>query len=109
MKKNLFATASISALCAMVPIYITIGGVLVQSGQNTSGVQEVWGKRVAYFQDFPDEAIDIVADPSGNVYVTGKVGAAGNDYNYGTAKYDRNGNIQHRGDINCDPGSGLSV
>jgi uncharacterized delta-60 repeat protein len=60
---------------------------------DTAEVQEVWRRRVAYFQDLSDEAADIAVDQSGNVYVTGKVTDAGKNYNYGTTRYNRDGNI----------------
>jgi uncharacterized delta-60 repeat protein len=61
--------------------------------QNSSGVQEAWVRRVAYFQDLADEATDIVVDQTGAIYVTGMVTASQKDYNYGTTKYDDNGNL----------------
>ncbi len=101
MKTCLFVTAAISALCATTPMYTPIGGLLAQNaskqralaGGNASAVQEAWAKRVAYFQNLPDEAIDIAVDPSGEVYVTGKVTDAGKDYGYGTTKYNSDGNL----------------
>jgi hypothetical protein len=63
------------------------------ASENTAEVQEVWKRRVAYFQDLSDEAADMTVDQSGNVYVTGKVTDAGEDYNYGTTRYNQDGNI----------------
>jgi alpha-tubulin suppressor-like RCC1 family protein len=82
-------------------MYIPTGGLFAQNSSNqpalakgdASGVQEVWRRRVAYFQDLSDEAIDLAVDQSGNVYVTGKVTDAGKDYNYGTTRYNQDGNI----------------
>ncbi|GEM_PF-2289560 len=101
MKTSLFVTAAICALCATTSMYIPTGGVLAQNSSNqpalakgeTSAAQEVWRRRVAYFQDLSDEAADLAVDQSGNVYVTGKVTDAGKDYNYGTTRYNQDGNI----------------
>jgi uncharacterized delta-60 repeat protein len=101
MKTSLLVTAAISALCATTPMYTQTGGLLAQNASNqralakgeASEVQEVWKRRVAYFQDLSDEAADIAVDQSGNVYVTGKVTDAGKDYNYGTTRYNQDGNI----------------
>jgi alpha-tubulin suppressor-like RCC1 family protein len=101
MKTSLFVTAAISALCATTPLYTPNGGLYAQNAStqralkkgDASEVQEVWRRRVAYFQDLSDEAADIAIDQSGNIYVTGKVTDAGKNYNYGTTRYNRDGNI----------------
>jgi uncharacterized delta-60 repeat protein len=101
MKTGLFVTAVISALCATTPMYTPTGGLFAQNAStqralakgDASEVQEVWKRRVAYFQDLSDEATDIAIDQSGNIYVTGKVTDAGKDYNYGTTRYNQDGNI----------------
>lgn len=98
MKTSLFVTAAISALCATTPRYTQTGGLFAQNQRalakgDASEVQEVWKRRVAYFQDLSDAATDIAVDQSGNIYVTGKVTDAGKDYNYGTTRYNHDGNI----------------
>jgi hypothetical protein len=79
-------------------MYDQTGGLFAQNQRtleksDASEVQEVWKRRVAYFQDLSDEAADIAVDQAGNVYVTGKVTDAGQDYNYGTTRYNQDGNI----------------
>lgn len=98
MKTSLFVTAAISALCATTPMYNQTGSLFAQNQRtlakgDASEVQEVWRRRVAYFQDLSDEAVGIAVDQAGNVYVTGKVTDAGQDYNYGTTRYSQDGNI----------------
>ena len=104
MKTSLFVTAAIGALCATIPMYVQTDSLPVEQSQkasnqrvieseNSAKVQEAWDRRISYFQDLPDEAAGIAVDQSGDVYITGKVTDAGKDYNYGTAKYDRNGNL----------------
>lgn len=101
MKTSLLVTAAISALCTTISLHTPNGGLFAQNAPtqpalkkgDASKVQEVWKRRVAYFQDLYDEAVGMAIDKSGNIYVTGKVTDAGKNYNYGTTRYNRDGNI----------------
>ena len=104
MRKNLLVAAAIGVLCLAAPAGAQSDEPQarrshdtppqrISKSASTSEVQEVWVRRVSYFQGLPDEAFDIAVDQAGNVYVTGKVTDTGNKYDYGTAKFDREGNM----------------
>ncbi len=53
----------------------------------------VWVRRYNGLGNRWDQATSLAVDDSGNVYVTGKSYGAGNDFDYATIKYARNGDM----------------
>lgn len=65
---------------------------------STNGT-ELWAERYNNSVNGNDEAVGVVVDAAGNVYVTGRSQGSGTGYDYVTIKYDSTGNLAWDGDV----------